>query len=256
MDYLILLASIFAFFAGFIDAVVGGGGLVQVPAMFILFPQMPVSMVIGTNRTASFVGTLVAGYQYSRKVVIPWRVVCSAGIGASVCAYVGALFASNLPANLLKPIMLVVMFLLMLYTFFNKSLGQEENDPQENKLLLWNSLLLGSLMGFYNGFIGPGTGTLLVFGFVVWLKFSFLRGSGISKFVNAMADIASLVFFLLKGFVDFQIALPMLVCNVAGSYCGSRLAVLKGNAFVRLFFLLVVMSLMIKFGYDWFLASF
>jgi len=253
MDYLIVLASLAAFFAGFVDAIVGGGGLVQVPAMFVLFPQMPVSVVIGTNRTASFVGTLVAGYQYARKIAIPWRVVASAGIGAAIFAYAGAFFASLIAPNLLKPVMLFVMLLLVIYTIFNKELGRSTTSPTENIALLFKSFVLGACLGFYNGFIGPGTGTLLVFGFSAWLKFSFLSGSGISKFVNAIADIASLVFFLMKGLVLFHIALPMLVCNVAGSYLGSRLAMLKGNAFIRIVFLCVVASLMMKFGYDWFI---
>jgi uncharacterized membrane protein YfcA len=112
---------------------------------------------------------------------------------------------------------------------------------------------LGIVLGFYNGFVGPGTGTLLVFGFVMWLRFNFLEGSGIAKFVNVAADVSSLVFFIVKGLILFQLALPMLVCNVLGSYIGSRLAVLKGSTFIRLMFIVIVLGLMCRFAYDLFL---
>lgn len=250
MDFLMFLACLAAFSAGFIDAIVGGGGLIQAPAMFLIYPQMPVLAVIGTNRTASLMGTLMAGYQYARKIPIPWRIVFSAGVGAVVCAYLGAQLASHLPPKTLKSILLVLMTVLALYTFFNKGLGQGERKPIENKRLFGKSLLLGAIIGFYNGFVGPGTGTLLVFGFVIWLKFNFLEGSGISKFVNVIADVSSLIFFLLNGLVVFYLALPMIFCNVAGSYLGSRLAVLKGSAFIRIIFMCIVSVLVGKFGYD------
>ncbi len=255
MEYDVLIVSLAAFFAGFIDAIVGGGGLIQVPIMFLVFPQMPVSVVIGTNRSASFVGTLMAGYQYAKSTPIMWKVVFFAGITAAICAYLGALLASFISATLLKPIILVLIISLGIYSFFNKNLGQHNRTPVLDNNLLLKSLFLGALMGFYNGLIGPGTGTLLVFGFIAWLKFSFLGGSGISKFVNVVADCASLIFFLINGFVLFHLALPMLLCNLLGAYLGSRLAILKGNSFIRIMFLVVVMCLSIRLGYDLFFKS-
>lgn len=250
LDYILILTGLAAFVAGFVDAIVGGGGLVQAPAMLILYPQLSVLTVIGTNRLSSFSGTLMAGYQYARKFQMPWKVILYAGIGATICAYIGALYASFLPEKSLKILLLVVMTLLAVYTFFKKELGQTGAEVQETPALLYKSLLLGAVIGFYNGFVGPGTGTLLVFGFVVGLRFSFLQGSGIAKFVNVIADISSLAFFLFQGLVLFHLALPMLVCNVLGSYLGSRLAVLKGSSFIRIMFIAVVTALIGKFGYD------
>ena len=251
MDYLTLLACLAAFSAGFMDAIVGGGGLIQAPAMFIIFPKMPVLMVIGTNRASSIVGTFTAGIQYARKISIAWKVVVFAGIGAVIFAYLGAYLANLIPQKTLKGIMILVMCVLAVYTFLNKGMGQHENTPIEDKTLHYKSIILGAIIGFYNGLIGPGTGTLLVFAFVIGLKFSFLQGSGISKFVNVIADAASLFYFLTQGLVLLSLALPMMFCNITGSYLGSRLAVWKGNAFIRIVFLVVVVLLMLKFGYDW-----
>jgi hypothetical protein len=146
--------------------------------------------------------------------------------------------------------MLVLMAMILGYTFFNKSLGQENQFRVQEKLIPLYGLGIGMAVGFYNGFVGPGTGSLLVFGFVSIIGFSFLSGSAISKSINAIADIASLVFFIGNGYVEFAVAVPMMFCNMLGSYLGSRAAILRGNGFVRIFFLLVVSALMIKFGYD------
>ncbi len=243
-----LLLPLIAFVAGFIDAIVGGGGLVQVPSLFILFPQFPVSMIIGSNRFASFMGTSVAAYQYATKVEIPWKSVGCAGVGAAFCAYLGAEFSSLISANVLKPIVLVLMVAIAIYTYRKKDLGTSEHFRVIH-ILPW-SFLIGAATGFYNGFVGPGTGSLLVFGFVSLIGYNFLTGSAIAKFVNVIADIASLIFFLINGFVNFKIALPMMVFNMLGSWVGSRLAIWRGNEFVRLLFLVVVGALILRFGYD------
>ena len=245
--YLIIL-PIVAFLAGFIDAVVGGGGLVQVPSLFIIFPQFPVPMVIGSNRFASFMGTSVAAYQYSQKVKIPWKTVLYAGVASGTFAYLGAEFSSLISAKILKPTVLVLITFIAIYTYRKKDLGATEHF-RVNNILLW-SFLIGMTTGFYNGFVGPGTGSLLVFGFVSVVGYHFLAGSAIAKFVNVIADLASLVSFLINGFVNFKVAIPMMVFNMLGSYIGSRMAILKGNEFIRIFFLIVISALILRFGYD------
>ena len=246
----IIVASLAALLAGFVDSIVGGGGLVQVPALFILFPHFSVSQVIGTNRFASFVGTGVAGFQYARKVEVPWRVVLITAAGTAIMSYLGATIASHLKAELLKPIILVLMTAIAVYSYVNKNLGQHESLPVSIVRLQWYALLIGMATGFYNGFVGPGTGSLLIFGFVSLIGYPFLRASAIAKIINVVADIASLIFFIWQGYVAFEIALPMMACNVLGSYLGSRLAILKGNSFIRIFFLIVVFGLILRFGYD------
>jgi uncharacterized protein len=246
----ILLASLAALLAGFVDAIVGGGGLVQVPALFILFPSFPVPMIIGTNRFASVMGTSVAAVQYARSVTIPWRTAFAAGIGAAVMSYVGAQMSSLLPTIVLKPIILVLMVTIALYTYRRKTLGQEDALRFQANILFAVSFAIGATTGFYNGFVGPGTGSLLVFGFVSVIGYSFLNASAISKVVNVIADAASLAFFVSGGFVRYELALPMMICNMAGSYLGSRLAVLRGSGFVRVMFLVIVAALLMRFAYD------
>lgn len=244
------LLCFFAFLAGFIDSIVGGGGLVQVPAFFVLYPQLPVPNIIGTNRVASAVGTSVAAWNYARTVKIPWRIVLYAGVGAALASYMGATVQSLLPNSVLKPVILVLIVAIAIYTYRNKTFGQQEALRVAPAQLHWYALAIGLVLGFYNGFVGPGTGSLLVFGFVSIIGYGFLQASAISKIVNVVADVSSLVFFLMHKYVLFHLALPMMVCNMGGSYLGSRMAVLRGNAFIRKVFLIVVAGIILRFAWD------
>lgn len=246
----LLLLCVFAFLAGFIDSVVGGGGLVQVPAFFILYPQLTVPNIIATNRLASVAGTSVAAWNYSRSVRIPWRVVGFAGGAGALSSYAGATVQSLLPSALLKPIILALIIGVAWYTYRKKDFGgQDDFRVSEHRLPYW-AMGIGAVLGFYNGLVGPGTGSLLVFGFVSLIGYSFLPASALSKVVNVIVDLASLVFFILHQKVLYQLALPMMVCNIAGSYAGSRMAVLRGNAFIRQVFLVVVAGIILRFAWD------
>lgn len=244
------LLCVFAFLAGFIDSVVGGGGLVQVPAFFVLYPHLSVPNIISTNRLASAVGTSVAAWNYGRSVRIPWRIVLYAGVAAAICSYFGATLQSMLPSGVLKPIILILIIGVAVYTFRKKDLGQvEQFHVTPDRIPYW-AAGIGAALGFYNGLVGPGTGSLLVFGFVSLIGYSFLSSSAIAKVVNVIADLSSLVFFLMNKYVLFHLALPMMVCNVAGSYAGSRMAVLRGNTFIRKVFLVVVAGIIARFAWD------
>jgi uncharacterized protein len=244
------LLCFFAFLAGFIDSIVGGGGLVQVPAFFVLYPQLPVPNIIGTQRIASAVGTSVAAWNYAKTVRIPWKIVLYTGLGAAVASYLGATVQSLLPNEVLKPVILVVIIGIAIYTYRNKTFGQDEVFKVPEHLQPWYALSIGTVLGFYNGFVGPGTGSLLVFGFVSVIGYGFLKASAISKVVNVIADVSSLVFFLMHKYVLFHIAIPMMVCNTAGAYLGSRMAVLRGNTFIRKVFLVVVAGIILRFAWD------
>jgi uncharacterized protein len=250
MDYQLFLMCCAAVLAGFVDSIVGGGGLVQVPALFILFPHFEIPRIIGTNRFSSFMGTAVAGYQYSKKVEIPWRTVIYAGIGAGIMAFLGAKISDIIDEKILKPVILFLMTAIAIYTFKKKDLGQDERLKFELAKVPLYGLMIGSSAGFYNGFVGPGTGSLLVFGFVSVIGYGFLKASAISKIVNVIADVASLGYFIVEGYVQYEIAIPMMICNMAGSYLGSKMAILKGNEFVRNFFLVVIFALILRFGWD------
>ena len=250
MDYHLILLCAFAFLAGFIDSIVGGGGLVQIPAFFVLYPQLTVPNIISSNRLASAAGTSVAAWNYARSVKIPWRVVLYAGIGAACMSYLGATIQSKLPAEVLKPLILVLIVAIAVYTYRKKDFGQRDHFRVAAAKIPWYAVGIGMALGFYNGFVGPGTGSLLVFAFVSVIGYSFLNASAMAKVVNVISDVSSLVFFLIHKHVLFHLALPMLVCNVAGSYTGSRMAMLRGNEFIRKVFLVVVAGIILRFAWD------
>ncbi len=247
---LIFWACTGAIFAGFIDAVVGGGGLVQVPVLLILFPGLSHVQVIATNRFASIAGTAVAAFQYIRSVGVDVQVVTATGICAAVSSFGGTFVMGMIRPEVFKPLLLVIITLLAIYTFFNKSMGIHHAPTYAGRKQLLLCAGIGLVTGFYNGFIGPGTGTLLVFALVALAGMSFLKGSATAKLVNAIADAASLVGFLLSKAVVFKIAIPMMVSNMVGSYIGSKMALLRGNAFVRYIFLFVISLLIIRLGWD------
>lgn len=253
MDYWIyLLICLGAAFAGFIDAVVGGGGLVQVPLLFILFPEFSHVQVIATNRFASIAGTTVAAIQYIRHVGIDTTFVLIAGISAAFSSFGGTFVMGLVKPEVFKPMLLCIIVVLAIYTFVKKDFGIEHAPSYSGKKLWIMSALIGAVLGFYNGFIGPGTGTLLVFAFVTNLQVGFLQGSASAKIVNAMADFASLIGFFISGSIVYKIAVPMMVCNMLGGYIGSKAAILRGNRFIRYVFLFVLTLLIARMSWDLF----
>jgi hypothetical protein len=165
-------------------------------------------------------------------------------------AFLGAKISDIVDEKILKPVILVLMTAIAIYTFKKKDLGQDEMLKFELAKVPLYGLMIGSSAGFYNGFVGPGTGSLLVFGFVSLIGYGFLKASAISKIVNVIADVCSLGYFIVEGYVQFEIAIPMMICNMIGSFFGSKMAILKGNEFVRKFFLVVIFALILRFGWD------
>lgn len=244
-DYLPLLLLI-GFAAGFLDSVVGGGGLIGTPAMLNLFPGWSILNVVGTNRTSSICGTSLAAWNYFRTVRPEPSILWPGCLGALVASWIGVQFAQQIDSERLKLIVLAMIVALALYSSFKKDLGQVDRRKFTGAAESWAALGIGSLCGFYNGLIGPGTGTLLVFGFVSILGLDFLRSSAVSKAVNVAGDLSSFSVLLWGGYVIWAAAIPLVIANLAGSYAGSRLAILKGSRFIRRFFLLVVFGLIAR----------
>jgi uncharacterized protein len=241
-----LLLTLIGFAAGMLDSIVGGGGLIGTPAIANLFPHWPILQVIGTNRTSSIVGTSVAAWNYFRRVRLDYQLVLCACIGALSCSYAGANLATQIPQDYLKIVVFTVIVFLAIYTVFKKELGLTENRRFKGKSEWWAALGIGCACGFYNGLIGPGTGTLLVFAFVSILGFDFLKSSALAKVTNVSADISSFFVLLTGGYVVLAAALPLMLGNIVGSYSGSRLAILKGSAFIRWVFLAVVLAFILR----------
>ena len=241
---------IVAFLAGFVDAIVGGGGLIQTPAALVLLPQYPVATVIGTLKIPAFSGTSVAAYQYAKKVKLNYPMLAlMAGI-AFCAAFCGSKLLTMVSNSFMKPLLLVVLVVVAIYTYTNKKFGSHTAKEHSEKEQWWYAAMISLLLGFYDGFIGPGTGSFLVLAFIGILGFDFLQSSANAKFVNLSTNLGSIVFFLLSGKIIFAVAIPMAICNMIGGWCGAKLALLKGNTFIRIFFLVVVCATILRFAYD------
>ena len=246
----IILLCIAAFSAGFIDAIVGGGGLIQTPSALILLPQYPVATVIGTLKIPAFTGTFFAAAQYAKRVSFNYKQLALMTSIAFVAAFCGSKLLTVVSNHFMKPLLLVVLIAVVIYTLLNKNFGNHTEKSHSVKKEWWYAVLISLVIGFYDGFIGPGAGSFLVLSFVALLGYDFLRASAHAKFVNLATNLGSIVFFAASGKIIYAIALPMAVCNGVGGLLGARFALLKGNAFIRIFFLIVVTGTIIRFAYD------
>jgi uncharacterized membrane protein YfcA len=246
----ILLLCGFAFVAGFIDAIVGGGGLVQLPALLILLPGHSVATIFGTNKCSSIAGTAMATWRYSREVRIDWRVIAPAAVTAFVFAALGSRCVALLNPAVLRPLILALLIVVAIYVFLAKTTGLIHQPKHPHERARWFGLLTGAAIGFYDGFFGPGTGSFLIFIFVGFFGFDFLFASASAKVINLGTNLASVIYFAATDHILYRAALPMAACNVLGSYAGSRLAILKGSAFIRVFFLVMVGALIAKLAWD------
>jgi uncharacterized protein len=246
----IIFLCIFACLAGFVDAIVGGGGLIQTPAALILLPQLPVATVIGSLKIPSFSGTFFAAKQYIKQVNINWRRMLFMCAIAFIASFSGSLLLTQMSNRFMKPIILVVLVFVAIYSFTKKNFGQHKTEviSEKNKILF--PILISLVIGFYDGFIGPGAGSFLVLAFISFLGFDFLQASAHAKLINLATNLGSILLFFLKGHILWQVALPMALCNAMGGIIGARMAISKGNRFIRIFFILVVMATLIRFSYD------
>jgi hypothetical protein len=245
MTELVLLCA-FSMAAGFVDAVVGGGGLIQLPAALLLMPGVPYPALLGTNKFASLFGTTIAVHRYARHVKIDWRTVGPAAGAAFLFAFLGSRIVTLLDPALLRPLVLGLLVIVAIYVFFVKELGlihKPKHAPRKARLL---GIGVGALLGFYDGFFGPGTGSFLIFAFVGLFGFDFLSASASAKTVNWSTNVASLIYFSATGNILYGVGLAMAASNIIGALLGTRLAIAKGSRFVRVFFLVIVCGLIAK----------
>ena len=240
----------FAFLAGFMDSMVGGGGLIQLPALLILLPGAAVPTVLGTNKLVSIAGTSVAASQYARHVRLDWPMLGPAAGAAFICSGLGARAVSAVHTNLLRPAILVLLIAVAVYVFAKKDFGAIHAPKLSPALRRWGGVGIGCVLGFYDGFFGPGTGSFLIFTFIGVFGFNFLTASASSKVVNAATNLAAVLFFGFTGHLLYALALPMAACNIGGSLVGTRLAVAKGSRFVRVLFLVVLSGIIVRFAWD------
>lgn len=253
LDHSLLLGlALAALFAGFIDAVVGGGGLIQIPALFNALPQEIPATLFGTNKFSSVFGTSNAAWRYARRVDMPWRTTLPAALAAFACSYLGAMAVAWLPPAMLRPLILLLLIGAAAYTFGRRDFGALHQPQHKGRREFAYALLLGGAIGFYDGFFGPGTGSFLIFLFIRFFGFDFLHASAASKVVNVSTNLAALGFFIPHGHFLPLLAVLMAVCNILGSFLGTHLALRHGSGFVRKVFLCVVSVFIIKFAHDTF----
>ena len=239
-----------AFLAGAIDAVVGGGGLIQIPALFAVHPGESPATLFGTNKCASVVGTSNAAWRYARRVAMPWRTILPAAAAAFAFSYVGAAAVAWLPKDAVRPLILGLLVFAAVYTLKRKDFGQSHAPAHSGHRELLYAALLGGAIGFYDGFFGPGTGSFLIFLFVRFFGFDFLHASAAAKVVNVATNLAAIAYFLPAGYVLPLLAAVMAAANVAGSVIGTRVALRHGSGFIRQVFLAVAGVLIVKFAWD------
>lgn len=248
----LVITAFASLFAGCIDSIVGGGGLILVPALFATFPAAPPATLLGTNKSASVCGTLFASVQYSRRVQLRWRVLLPAAVAALAGGFAGAWAVTVVDASFMRKLLPVILLSVFLYTILNRNLGSVHMPRHDGNREVSIACAIGILIGLYDGFFGPGTGSFFIFLFVRLLGYDFLNASASAKVLNVATNLSALTLFAIKGHIWWHIGLSMAVANVLGSLVGSRLAIKHGASFVRQIFLLVVSALILKTTYDGF----
>jgi uncharacterized membrane protein YfcA len=251
----LLLVSLASLLAGFVDAIVGGGGLILVPALFAVFPNTHPATLFDINKSASVWGTGMAALQYSRRVQLSWHAIAPAAAASFAGAFAGAWLVTVVSPQFLRKLLPLVLLGVLLYTLVRKDLGRHHQPHLSRRAERLTAVAIGVVIGFYDGFFGPGTGSFFVFLFVRALGYDFLNASASAKLLNTTTNVAALILFAVKGHVWWHFAVALAVANVTGSLLGTHLALKHGAGFVRGMFLLVVSALILKTGYDAFLRT-
>ena len=250
LDLLFLLLA--ALFAGFIDAVAGGGGLIQVPTLLVALPGETPATVFGTNKLSSIFGTGNAALRYARRIALPWGVALPAAGAAFVFSFAGAAAVSWLPKDVVRPLVLLLLVVVLIYPVARPEFGTLAGSRLARTREWRLALAAGAVLGFYDGFFGPGAGSFMIFAFVRWFRLDFLHASGAAKIVNLATNAAALAYFVPSGHVLWGIGLGMATFNILGAILGARLALRHGSGFVRGSFVVVASLLILRLGYDTF----
>jgi uncharacterized protein len=246
---LLIILVVFGFLAAFIDSVVGGGGLIALPAL--LFTGLTPAAAVATNKLAGTIGSLTSTIMFYRSGQLNLRSVYKLFPLTFIGSMLGAWTVHLMNPELLKPLMLVMLAVVAIYTIFKKDWGGISSDKKFaiHQLLIFMVVIFA--IGFYDGFIGPGTGSFLIFTFLM-MGFNFLKAAGNAKFLNFGSNIAALLMFIYLGQVNYAYGIPMGLAQLAGAICGSRFAIKRGSGYVRALFIVVTFLLLAKNTYDYF----
>lgn len=243
---LFLLAA--SIFAGFIDSIAGGGGLIQLPALLIGLPKSETAEVLGTNKLSAVFGTTTAAALYRKQIRPDPKILIAMGLPAFLGSAGGAVLASKIPTSSMRPMVLVLLIIVVIYTWFKPDLGKFENLRHQPRQRVQIACLAGAVIGFYDGIFGPGTGSFLMLILVASLGYAFITASAIAKVVNVATNVGAILVFGIHGAVIWQIGIIMGIANISGAIIGSRLAIKGGSTLVRKVFLIVTVALIVKVG--------
>jgi uncharacterized protein len=244
----LLWLALAGFAAGYVDAVVGGGGLIQLPALLLGLPGATPMEVLGTNKLASICGTTVSSATYYRRVRPDPRTFLPLMVLAFVGSVGGALVATQIPKSAFDPIVLVALVVVGAYVLLKPQLGEATALRWSGHRHLAAAMVTGLAIGFYDGALGPGTGSFFVFTLVGLLGYSFLEASAKARLANWTTNLAALVVFVPAGAVVWKVGLVMGAANLLGGYLGARTAIARGSGFVRVFFVVVVSAFIVRIG--------
>ena len=244
----VLLLALAGFGAGWVDAVVGGGGLVQLPALLLGVPGASPAQLLATNKIASIFGTTTSSITYWRRVRPDLRTALPMAGVAYVGAVGGALIGLHIPKSAFNPIILVMLVVVGAYTVAKPTLGHETALRFDGHRHTVVAMLTGFVIGVYDGALGPGTGSFLVFALVGLMGYAFLEASAKAKIANFATNLGALTVFVPGGHVMWKIGLVMAVANIAGGYVGARTAVARGSRFVRVVFVVVLVAFIVRIG--------
>ena len=245
-----IIVSLASLLAGFVDAIVGGGGLILLPTLFAVHPSALPATLFGTNKAAAIGGTAWACSQYARRVTMNWGTLVPAAVTALLASFAGAWLVTMVPATGLRKALPLVLLVVLLYTLWRKDLGRVHAPHLSPRREAMRGSAIGAGIGFYDGFFGPGTGSFFVFLLVRGLGYDFLHASAGAKLLNTATNLAAIALFAAKGHVWWHVAAVMAVANVIGSLLGARLALRHGAGFVRGIFIVVVGALIVRTGWD------
>ena len=241
--------GLFSFCGGLIDAAVGGGGLILLPALIHALPECALATVFGTNKVAVWAAAATSIGSYFKKVKVVWGILLPTALSALVCAYFGAMSVASIPKESMQIIVFVLLIVMAIYTFHKKDLGLNHTKVEGSAKNIAKGVAFGGLIGFYDGLFGPGSGSFLIFLFIRGFGFDFLNASVSAKLVNLGAFTAALLFFIPSGNVLWQMASVIAVCNVLGAFSGVYLALRLGSRFIRVLFLTLLLFLISRMGF-------
>ncbi|ODN30790.1 hypothetical protein A4H02_04060 [Fervidobacterium thailandense] len=242
IDRLILFGMVFL--AGFVDSIAGGGGLISLPAY--LFVGLPSHNALATNKLSSTIGTLFSMIRYAKKGAVVFRIGVPSTIGALVGSVVGARLVLFIPESLLKKVLTVLIPVAAFFVLVGKKDANGQNKPRSTLKQYMLAFLIGGLIGLYDGFFGPGTGTFLIILYVSVLSLTHVQASGTAKIVNLASNVGALVTFLIGNKVIYSLGLPAALFGIIGNWLGTGLALKKGARIIKPVMIVVLALLMVR----------